>query len=81
MWIQCPKLIMVRDTKKVIHIFQLKFLIRFAKVLFKPKGNSSKELYTLEGIRNITAGQFRKTGPKYPNSWESTHKGKAKTSA
>ena len=58
---------MVRDTKKVIHILQLKFLIRFAESLFKPKGNSSKKLYTVESIRDISVGQFRKSGPKYPN--------------
>ena len=32
--------------KKVIHILQLKYLIRFAQALFKPKGNSSEKLHT-----------------------------------
>ena len=41
---------MIRDTKKIISILQLKFLISFAQALFNPKGNSSKDLYTLEGI-------------------------------
>ena len=72
---------MVRDTKKVIHILQLKFLIRFAQALFKPKGNSSKKSYTLEGIWDITVDQLRKSGPKYSNSWESTHNVSAKSSA
>ena len=50
---------MTRDTKEVIYVLQLKFLIRLAEALFKPKGNSSKKLYTLEGIYDITVGQFR----------------------
>ena len=78
---QYPKLIMVKYTKKVKQILQLKFLLRFAEALFNPKRNSSEKLYTLEGIRDITVGQFRKFGPKYSNSWESTHKGKPKSSA
>ena len=41
--------------KKVIHILQFKCLIRFAQALFKPKGNSSEKLYTLEGIWDISA--------------------------
>ena len=57
---------MIRDTKKIISILQLKFLIRFAQALFNPKGNSSKNLYTLEGIWGITVGQFTKSRPKYP---------------
>ena len=65
---------MIRDTKKIISILQLKFLIRFAQALFNPKGNSSKNLYTLESIWGITVGQFRKSRPKYPNSWERTYK-------
>ena len=72
---------MVKDIKKIMQILQLKFLIRFAEALFNPKGNSSEKLYTLEGIRDITVGQFRKFGPKYSNSWESTRKGNAKSSA
>ena len=69
--------------KKIINILQLRFLIRFAQALFNPKGNSSKNLCTLEGIWDITVGQFRKCGPKYPNSWERTYKGnmKVKSSA
>ena len=55
LWTQCPKLIMVRDRKKVIHIPRLKFPIRFAQALFKPKGNSSERLHTLEGIWDIRA--------------------------
>ena len=53
--INCPKLIMARDTKKVIHILQLKYLVRFAQSLLKPKDNSSEKLYTLEGILEIRA--------------------------
>ena len=41
--------------KKVIHISLLKYLIRFARALFKPKGNSSEKLYTLENIWDIRA--------------------------
>ena len=52
---------MIKDAKKVISILQLKFLIKFAQALFNPKGNSSKNLYTLEGI--------------WGNSWERTYKG------
>ena len=51
------------------------------QALFKPKGNFSKRLHTLEGIWDITVGQFRKSGPKYPNSWEWAHKCNAKYSA
>ena len=60
---------MIRDAKKIISILQLKFLIRFAQALFIPipEGNSSKNLYTLEGIWGTTVGQFRKSRPKYPN--------------
>ena len=57
---------MVRDTKKGIHILQLKFLIRFAQVLFNPRGNSSKKLYTVEVVWDIIVGQFRKSGHIYP---------------
>ena len=46
---------MARDTKKVIHILQLKYLVRFAQSLLKPKGSSSEKLYTLEGILEIRA--------------------------
>ena len=46
---------MARDTKKVIHILQLKYLIRFAQSLLKPTGNSSEKLYRLEGILDIRA--------------------------
>ena len=53
--INCPKLIMARDTKKAIHILQLKYLIRFAQSLLKPTGNSSEKLYRLEGILDIRA--------------------------
>ena len=53
--------------KKIISVLQPKFLIRSPQALFNPKGNSSKNLYTLEGIWDITIGQFRKSGPKYPN--------------
>ena len=67
--------------KKIISILKLKFLIRFAQALFNPKGNSSKNLYTLESIWGITVGQFRKSGPKYPNSLERTYKGNEKSSA
>ena len=67
--------------KKIISILQLKFLIRFAQALFNPKGNSSKNLYTLESIWGITVGQFRKSRPKYPNSLEKTYKGNEKSSA
>ena len=42
--------IMVRDTEKVIRILQLKYLIKSTQALFKPKGNSSEKLYTIEGI-------------------------------
>ena len=55
-----------RYKKKKINILQLKFVIRFAQALFNPKGNSSKDLYTLKGIWGITVGQFRKAGHKYP---------------
>ena len=41
---------MVRDTEKVIRILQLKSLIKSTQALFKPKGNSSEKLYTIEGI-------------------------------
>ena len=34
-------------------ILQLKYLIRFAQALFKPKGNSIEKFYTLEGIWDI----------------------------
>ena len=72
---------MVRDAKKIISILQLKFLISFAQALFNPKGNSSKNLYTLETIWDITVGQFRKCRPKCPNSWERAYKGNEKSSA
>ena len=54
---------MIKDAKKVISILQLKFLIKFAQALFNPKGNSSKDLYTLEGIWGIAVGQFRNPHP------------------
>ena len=44
---------MARDPKKVIHILQLNYLIRFAQSLLKLKGNSSEKLYTFEGILDI----------------------------
>ena len=50
-------------------ILQLKFLIRFAEALFKTKGNSSEKLCTLEGIRDITVGEFRNSGCNSSNSW------------
>ena len=51
LWTQYPKSIMARKTKK--SILQLKYLIRFAQALFKPKGNSIEKFYTLEGILDI----------------------------
>ena len=59
---------MIRDAKKIISILQLKFLTRFAQALFIsiPESNSSKNLYTLEGIWGIIVGQFTKSRPKYP---------------
>ena len=67
--------------KKIIGILKLKFLIRFAQALVNPKGSSSKNLYTFEGICGITVEQSRKCGPKYPNTLERTHKGNEKSSA
>ena len=46
---------MVKDTKKVIHIFQLRYLISFAQALLKPKANSSEKFYILESIWDIRA--------------------------
>ena len=44
-----------RIQKKLMHILQLKYLIRFTQALFKPKGIFSEKLLTLEGIWDIWA--------------------------
>ena len=54
------------DVDPVIQILQLKFLIRFAEALFKPKDNSSEKLYTVESIRDITVGQLENLGVNTP---------------
>ena len=55
LWTQCPKSVMARDTKKVIHIFLLKYLTRFTHVLLKSKGNSNDKFCTLDVIWDIRA--------------------------
>ena len=62
---------MVRDTKKVIHILQLKLLIRFAQAIVN---SSKKEVIQTWKYLVHYCRAFKKSGPKYPNSWERTQR-------
>ena len=58
--------------KKVIHILQLKYLIRFAQALFKPKGNSREKLHTLEFKRVMHRKSLKVFNSTFHDKWSPT---------
>ena len=58
--------------KKVIHILQLKYPIRFAQALFKPKSNSSEKLHIHEVKRVINRKPLKVFNLTFHDKWGPT---------